>query len=175
LAGGLWAWAFAEGNFTIFLSLAGLAMVLAPVAMTDLATQRLPLLPLLLVAGGGLLFNPLATASSQPAVAMALAGALWWGVGAFSTRLAGKPALGQGDIWLASVLGAWLGVWGLLPWLAAVAVLGLLTVLWRQLRCLLWRQGGGRGGRLAFAPLLIAAAWMALLHGHLYYAWVLGA
>jgi leader peptidase (prepilin peptidase)/N-methyltransferase len=165
LAGGLWAWAFAAGNLVIFWPLMGLAGLLALVAMADVATRLLPLLPVLLVAVGGLWLNPLMPQGLWPWLGMALAGGGMLALGLLSSKLAGKPALGGGDIWLAGALGAWLGPIGLIPWLSAIAVLGLLVVACR--RC--W----GLQGPMPFAPMLIMAAWLALLHGHFYYAAIL--
>lgn len=173
LAGSLWAWAYLGGSLgsglagtpEAFWVLAVLAGLLAVVAMADDATQLLPLLPVMLIALMGVAFNPFSTLWWAPWAGLLLAGLGMWGLGSLTGALTGKAALGGGDIWLAAALGAWLTPIGLLPWLSAVAGLGLLVVLYRKIF--------GQQGRFAFAPLLCAAGWLALLHGHFYYAVVL--
>lgn len=165
LAGGLWAWAFAGGDFAIFWPLLGLAGVMAVVAMADVETRLLPLLPIALMAVAGLWFNPLPRVGLDTWLGAGLAAGGLWALGWLSGKLAGKPALGGGDVWLALGLGAWLGLIGLLPWLSAIAVFGLVAVLVRR-----WC---GQGGAMPFGPILLAAGWVALLHGQLYYRIIL--
>jgi leader peptidase (prepilin peptidase)/N-methyltransferase len=165
LAGGLWAWAYTAGNLQVFWPLAVLAVLLTVVAMADAETQLLPLAPVLAVAFLGLGLNPFTTLWWGPLAGLLLAGGGVLGVGMLTHALTGKAALGGGDVYLAAALGAWLTPIGLLPWLSAVAVLGLLVLFSRKIL--------GQEGRFAFAPILCAAAWLALLHGQFYYAVVL--
>jgi leader peptidase (prepilin peptidase)/N-methyltransferase len=165
LVGGLWAWAFAGGNLAVFWPLLGLAGLMAVVALADLETHLLPLLPIALLAVAGLWLNPLPRVGVDAWLGAGLAAAGMAGLGWLSGKLAGKPALGGGDVWLALALGAWLGLVGLVPWLSAIAVLGLVMLLVRRVR--------GQRGALPFGPILLAAGWLALLHGQLYYAVIL--
>jgi leader peptidase (prepilin peptidase)/N-methyltransferase len=165
LAGGLWAWAYTGENIQAFWPLAALASLLAVVAMADEETQLLPLIPVLAVAILGLALNPFTTLWWGPLAGFLLAGGGLLGVGMLTNVLIGKASLGGGDVYLAAALGAWLTPIGLLPWLSAVAILGFITLIYRQFL--------GQSGRLAFAPILCVAAWLALLHGQFYYAVVL--
>lgn len=169
LAGGLWAWAYTGGNTAAFWPLALLAGLLAVVAMADAETQLLPLLPVLAVAMLGLMFNPFTTLWWGPLAGMGLAGGGLLGLGMLTNALTGKAALGGGDVYLAAALGAWLTPEGLLPWLSVVAILGILVLMYRKLL----GQTGPTQARFAFAPILCAAAWAALLYGQFYYAVVL--
>lgn len=75
-------------------------------------------------------------------------GLLWlvsWGF----ERLAGKEGMGQGDLKLLAALGAWVGVWSLLPLLLLASVSGLIFGLVQKMRGQL-----GHNGHFAFGPFL---------------------
>ena len=75
-------------------------------------------------------------------------GLLWlvsWGF----ERLAGKEGMGQGDLKLLAGLGAWLGVWSLLPLILLASVSGLIFGVTQKIRGQL-----GHNGHLAFGPFL---------------------
>jgi leader peptidase (prepilin peptidase)/N-methyltransferase len=75
-------------------------------------------------------------------------GLLWlvsWGF----ERLAGKEGMGQGDLKLLAALGAWVGVWSLLPLLLLASVSGLIFGVFQKIRGQL-----GHNGHFAFGPFL---------------------
>ena len=75
-------------------------------------------------------------------------GLLWlvsWGF----ERLAGKEGMGQGDLKLLAGLGAWLGVWSLLPLILLASVSGLIFGVTQKIRGQL-----GHNGHFAFGPFL---------------------
>ena len=75
-------------------------------------------------------------------------GLLWlvsWGF----ERLAGKEGMGQGDLKLLAGLGAWLGVWSLLPLILLASVSGLIFGVIQKIRGQL-----GHNGHFAFGPFL---------------------
>ena len=75
-------------------------------------------------------------------------GLLWlvsWGF----ERFAGKEGMGQGDLKLLAGLGAWLGVWSLLPLLLLASVSGLIFGVTQKFRGQL-----GHNGHFAFGPFL---------------------
>lgn len=75
-------------------------------------------------------------------------GLLWlvsWGF----ERIAGKEGMGQGDLKLLAALGAWVGVWSLLPLLLLASVSGLIFGVIQKMRGQL-----GHNGHFAFGPFL---------------------
>ncbi len=75
-------------------------------------------------------------------------GLLWlvsWGF----ECLAGKEGMGQGDLKLLAGLGAWVGVWSLLPLLLLASVSGLIFGVVQKMRGQL-----GHNGHFAFGPFL---------------------
>ncbi|MBI1308992.1 MAG: hypothetical protein GC129_03910 [Proteobacteria bacterium] len=103
---------------------------------------------------------PLPEALLGPLVFFAVFAAMAWLAG----RLAGRPALGGGDLWLVAALGCWLGAGGLPPFLLALAILGLALVAWRRAF-----PKKGRKAQFPFGPVLAAAGWLTLLHQTLYW------
>lgn len=106
------------------LSLAALAefafaAILLALAAIDLDRWLLPYrLTLPLIALG--LGAAAAGAGAAPSLASSAAGAAvgwgaFWLVGFVGSRVAGRDALGEGDVWLLAGLGAWLGAGALLP------------------------------------------------------------
>jgi leader peptidase (prepilin peptidase)/N-methyltransferase len=75
-------------------------------------------------------------------------GLLWlvsWGF----EQLAGKEGMGQGDLKLLAGLGAWVGVWSLLPLLLLASISGLIFGVSQKMRGQL-----GHNGHFAFGPFL---------------------
>ncbi|MFN7163019.1 MAG: prepilin peptidase [Pseudomonadota bacterium] len=140
-----------------------LAFALGVIAVAD-AKQKL--LPLSTVAAVGLIGVALNLHATTPWWQIAAGGGLaWLGtllVGVLGSHFAGRAALGAGDVWLAGALGLVLGLYGLAPWLLAVAVVGGAQVFW-----LLAHKA--RGQAIPFAPALLFGAWLALLYGDVYY------
>lgn len=145
-----------------------LVYLLGLIAYTD---AREKLLPLSIVAAVAVLGLALNLHAGLVWWQIALGGVLAWGgallVGILGTLWAGRPALGAGDVWLAGALGLVLGTYGLAPWLVGVAVVGGVQALWLII-------SKNKKGALPFAPALILGAWLALMHGNLYYMLLLG-
>lgn len=96
---------------------------------------------------------------TAPAVVLALAGAPLLGSAALGMVLAPLPllvlsiaqpaAMGMGDVKLASVAGALVGVGGVVPWWVGTALAGGVLAVIAIIR------GGRRGGTLAYGPALV--------------------
>ena len=74
---------------------------------------------------------------------------LLWLVGWGFEQLAGKEGLGQGDLKLLAGIGAWVGVWSLLPLLLLASTSGLIFGVIQKMRGQL-----GHNGHFAFGPFL---------------------
>ncbi len=102
---------------------------------------------------------------TAPAVVLALAGAPLLGSAALGMVLAPLPllvlsiaspaAMGMGDVKLASVAGALVGLSGVVPWWVGTALAGGVLAVIAIIR------GGRRGGTLAYGPaLVISLVWV---------------
>ncbi len=102
---------------------------------------------------------------TAPAVVLALAGAPYLGSAALGMVLAPLPllvlsiaqpaAMGMGDVKLASVAGALVGLSGVVPWWVGTAFAGGVLAVIAIIR------GGRRGGTLAYGPaLVISLLWV---------------
>ncbi len=143
----------AEAGFV----LAGIAL-----AATDLRTLRLPDRIVLPVLCAGLLLN--AAALFVPAAAAVLGaatgyGALWL-LDAVHALHAGQRGFGRGDLKLAAMVGAWVGVEGVL----AALLLAFLAASCAVLPGLL-RRRRGPGDSLPFGPALVLGGAVVLLAG----------
>jgi leader peptidase (prepilin peptidase)/N-methyltransferase len=103
----------------------------------------------------------LAALAPPPAVADSLAGlglggGMLWGLAAVYRWRTGRIGLGMGDVKLVAMLGAYLGVLGVLGVLVVGSFIGLLQGAW-----LLSRGRGDRKTAIPFGPALAAAG---LLH-----------
>jgi leader peptidase (prepilin peptidase)/N-methyltransferase len=74
---------------------------------------------------------------------------LLWAVGWAFQTWAGKEGMGQGDLKLLAGLGAWVGIWSLLPVLLLASVSGLIFGVVQKIRGQL-----GDNGHFAFGPFL---------------------
>ena len=72
-----------------------------------------------------------------------------WAVGWAFATWAGKEGMGQGDLKLLAGLGAWVGIWSLLPVLLLASVSGLIFGVIQKMRGQL-----GDNGHFAFGPFL---------------------
>jgi leader peptidase (prepilin peptidase)/N-methyltransferase len=72
-----------------------------------------------------------------------------WALGWAFETWAGKEGMGQGDLKLLAGLGAWVGIWSLLPVLLLASVSGLIFGLIQKMRGQL-----GDNGHFAFGPFL---------------------
>ena len=74
---------------------------------------------------------------------------LLWALGWAFVTWAGKEGMGQGDLKLLAGLGAWVGIWSLLPVLLLASVSGLIFGIVQKMRGQL-----GDNGHFAFGPFL---------------------
>lgn len=74
---------------------------------------------------------------------------LLWLVSWSFAKLAGKEGMGQGDLKLLAGLGAWVGVWSLLPLILLASISGLIFGIVQKFRGQL-----GHNGHFAFGPFL---------------------
>jgi len=107
--------------------------------------------------------SPLAL-SADSAVLGAITGYLsLWSIHHIFKLLTGKEGMGYGDFKLLAALGAWLGVWMLLPIVLIAATLGSVVGLF-QITLL----GKGREVPIAFGPYLAGSGWVVLIFSALW-------
>ena len=112
--------------------------------LPDVLTQALLLVGLI---GSALSLTPTPLMDSLSGAVLGY-GLLWlvsWGF----EQIAGKEGMGQGDLKLLAGLGAWVGVWSLLPLLLLASVSGLIFGVIQKMRGQL-----GHNGHFAFGPFL---------------------
>jgi leader peptidase (prepilin peptidase)/N-methyltransferase len=112
--------------------------------LPDVLTQALLWVGLI---GSAMLLTPTPLMHSLSGAVLGY-GLLWlvsWGF----EQIAGKEGMGQGDLKLLSGLGAWVGVWSLLPLLLLASVSGLIFGVIQKMRGQL-----GHNGHFAFGPFL---------------------
>ena len=169
LAGGLMVLALWHTFPDKLLLLAYVPFGLALIALTAIDLEQRLLPDAITIPGtilGLLLSLALPELSFQAAAAGALVGAaLFYGVGWFYEKWAGRRGLGGGDVKMLAMIGAFLGVWALPIVILISAGLGTLTGLIRVL-------GQGREARsqwrtisLPYGPFLAAGAWCYLFWG----------
>lgn len=107
--------------------------LLVALAFIDLDTWLLPHALTWPLVGLGLVANALGVGGATGAGASALGAALGFGlfaaVAVIGKKLAGREALGFGDVWLLAGLGAWLGAAALLPVILLSSVQGAIVGL----------------------------------------------
>ena len=158
------AW-WREGPSFVGLALAGLAVIGPPLAVIDLREQRLPNA---LTGAGGLWMLGCAVADavmSQQRYRLLIS--LICGLSAalllFMLAIVSRGGMGMGDVKLAGVIGM---ATGLVGWMTMAAAIGWAFVLGAGIGVALMAVGrAGRRTALAFGPMLIAGAWLALLTG----------
>ena len=169
LAGGLMALALWHTFPDKLLLLAYAPFGLALIALTAIDLEHRLLPDAITIPGiilGLLLSLVLPELSFPEAAAGALLGAaLFYGVGRFYEKWAGRRGLGGGDVKMLAMIGAFLGVWALPLVILISAGLGTLTGLIRVLG-----QGHGARGQwrtisLPYGPFLAAGAWCYLFWG----------
>jgi leader peptidase (prepilin peptidase)/N-methyltransferase len=137
-----------------------LALVGVGLAVIDLACHRLPLVWVLALAGGGVVFVVLvATSGNWPALARALTAAALVFAAARAVRALAPHDLGAGDVPLVAVLALYAG------WVNGAAVLSTLltsVVLLGLHAGLRWSTSGERSVRIAAGPALIAGTWIGI-------------
>jgi prepilin signal peptidase PulO-like enzyme (type II secretory pathway) len=121
------------------------AVCLIVFALVDIRLQRIPLEPILILLATGLFWQAANGTALNALCGMAI------GLGFFGLQfLVSKGRwIGDGDIWLAGAMGAWLGWWGMLIALYAAYMGGGLIAL-----VLLVSGVWKRGQRVPFAPFL---------------------
>ena len=174
LALGLLAWAWATWRFAgpgspPALGWAVLGFVLAWLVVVDLQRQILPLVGNVGLAALAVVMVPwafglgwLTMLLGSGAVTLLLLGSAL-----LASWLAGRPAMGGGDVLLVLALGLWVGLAGVPLWLLATALSGVLWVLVRQ-----WR--GGRRRQMAFGPMLAVGGWLAVGYQDWYWTLLVG-
>lgn len=158
------AWWYAGPTF-VGLALAGLAVIGPPLTYIDLREQRLPNV----LTGAGFLWMigcavadavftqdghrlPIALLSGASAILLML-----------MLAIVSRGGMGMGDVKLAGVIGLGTGLFG---WMTTAAAIGWAFVLGAGIGVALMVVGrAGRRTALAFGPMLIAGAWLALLTG----------
>jgi len=132
------------------------AISLLLLAWVDLRRQRLPLEPILVLAAAGLFWQAFSGGALNALEGMALGG-VFFGLQYIVSQ---GRWIGDGDIWLAMAMGAWLGWWGLLIALYGAYVVGGLIALG-----LLLFGVFKRGQRVPFAPFLALGGIIAIAVG----------
>jgi leader peptidase (prepilin peptidase)/N-methyltransferase len=112
--------------------------------LPDLITQALLWVGLI---GSAMSLTP--TPLIQALSGAVLGYSMLWAVSWVFVRWRGKEGMGQGDLKLLAALGAWVGVWSLLPVLLMASVSGLIFGVIQKMRGQL-----GDNGHFAFGPFL---------------------
>lgn len=168
----MWAAAFGvfdnETNILHGYFVAVMALLLVAVSVVDLEKRLLPLVLVALIGAMGLIDKYFLGGLVDGVAAAAVAGGGLWGIGhGVKTYMKTKASLGFGDVLLVAALAPWVGLAGLAPMLFCVAVLGIIVLIYRRIM-------GVRQRMFAFGPVLALAAWVALLHGDMYWRIILG-
>jgi len=169
LASAFLAWRFGWGAALA----AGLVFTWALIAASaiDLDTQLLPdriTLPLLwlgLLVNTGGVFVDLRSAVLGAVGGYLLLWSVYWGF----KLLAGKEGMGFGDFKLLAALGAWMGVWALLPIVLLSSLIGAIVG-----GAILAINKKGRETPIPFGPFIAAAGWTWFVFGETLGAWYRG-
>lgn len=132
----------------------GIALLV--LAWVDIRRQRLPLEPILVLLVLGLFWQAF-IGNGLSALEGAAIGGIFFGLQYFVSK---GRWIGDGDIWLAMAMGAWLGWWGLLIALYGAYVGGGIIALILFLFGI-WK----RGQRVPFAPFLALGGIIAIAVG----------
>ena len=167
---------FLRFGFTpAFAAAAVFACIGLVIAVIDTTTLRVPDVLVLPLAGAGLVVNGLGIFGSivDSLLGVVVGFVAFWLLRFMATRIAGREAMGFGDVKLFAALGAWLGWQWLLLALFIASLIGSLVGLGLRL------AGRFETGRpIPFGPFLILAAAIVMISGRsilsLYSALVLG-
>jgi leader peptidase (prepilin peptidase) / N-methyltransferase len=157
----LWLLAHRATHPALLVPHAAFLLALLVVAWIDLDTRTIPDVITIPGVGIGLAVSLFVPPGPVPAVLGAVAGgASLWLVGAAYERATGVPGMGGGDVKLAAMMGAFLGVWGVFGtiFLASLAgsIFGALLIA---------RGQGSRRTAIPFGTFLAPAAMVLLLFG----------
>ena len=133
------------------------AVALALLAWVDIRRQRLPLEPILVLMAIGLFGQAANGAALNALYGMAIGGAFF----GFQYLISKGKWIGDGDVWLAMAMGAWLGWWGMLVALYAAYICGGIIAL-----ILLVSGVWKRGQTVPFAPFLALGGIVAIAVGY---------
>jgi leader peptidase (prepilin peptidase)/N-methyltransferase len=157
----LWLLAHRATHPALLVPHAAFLLALLVVAWVDLDTRTIPDVITIPGVGIGLAVSLFLPPGPIPAVlGAAVGGASLWLVGAAYEHATGVPGMGGGDVKLAAMMGAFLGVWGVFGtiFLASLAgsVFGALLIA---------RGKGSRRTAIPFGTFLAPAAMVLLLFG----------
>lgn len=156
LLAGLFAGLYLHSGATLTgLLLAGLAVGLVTLSVTDVEAGIIPDKVLLVLAPLGLAYQYAAGDVALGLAGGALAGGVAYAIRYAFKRLRGRDALGLGDVKYFAVAGLWLGPFGLPAFMIVTGGAGIaFALLWRRL-------GGGR--EFPFGPALAFGLFICLL------------
>jgi leader peptidase (prepilin peptidase)/N-methyltransferase len=167
---------FLRFGFTpAFVAAAVFACIGLVIAVIDAETMRVPDVLVMPLAGAGLVVNGLGIFESivDSLLGVALGFSAFWLLRFMATRIAGREAMGLGDVKLFAALGAWLGWQWLLLALFIASLIGSLVGLGLRVA---HRFETGRP--IPFGPFLIFGAAVVMISGRgilsLYWALALG-
>ena len=156
LLAGLFAALYLHSGATLTgLLLAGLAVGLVTLSVTDLEAGIIPDKVLLALAPLGLAYQYVTGDVTLGLAGGALAGGVAYAIRYAFKRLRGRDALGLGDVKYFAVAGLWLGPFGLPAFMVVSGVAGIAFAL-------LWRRFGG-GREFPFGPALALGLLLCLL------------
>jgi leader peptidase (prepilin peptidase)/N-methyltransferase len=157
----LWLLAHRATHPALLVPHAAFLLALLVVAWIDLDTRTIPDVITIPGVGIGLALSLFLPPGPAPAfLGAAAGGASLWLVGAAYERATGVPGMGGGDVKLAAMMGAFLGVWGVFGTIFLASLLGsILGVV------LIARGKGSRRTAIPFGTFLAPAAMLLLLFG----------
>lgn len=149
----LCAWWWLQGSGTLEQGIV-LATLLGLLTVIDIRSHILPDLLILPLGIIGLIYHP----QHWPAVLLGLA--VFGSITAFYIWRYKRWGIGGGDTKLLAVLGAWVGISGLLPLILLASVSALLYILISR---------RARHLPLPFGPFLLAGGWLSLLYQDIFW------
>jgi leader peptidase (prepilin peptidase)/N-methyltransferase len=157
----LWLLAHRAPHPALLVPQAAFLLALLVVAWIDLDTRTIPDVITIPGVGIGLAVSLFLPPGPMPALLGAVAGAAsLWLVGAAYERATGVPGMGGGDVKLAAMMGAFLGVWGVFGSIFVASLAGSLFGA-----VLIARGKGSRRTAIPFGTFLAPAAMLLLLFG----------
>ncbi len=157
----LWVLAHRATHPALLVPHAAFLLALLVVAWVDLDTRTIPDIITIPGVGIGLAFSLFLPPGPVPAfLGAAVGGASLWLVGAAYERATGVPGMGGGDVKLAAMMGAFLGVWGVFGTIFLASLAGSVFGAF-----LIARGRGSRRTAIPFGTFLAPAAMVLLLFG----------